>query len=248
MFGNVITKYGWDNIEHHIIAKNITKEEAEEMEQALISELKSHDFEFGYNMTMGGLKIVPNEHSTKKRSKRMQGEGNHWFGKKHSEETKELISLNHHDCSGGNNSQAKKVYQFTMDGEFVEAYSSSKEANEKTGTSRRGISHACICNGVSNGFLWTYEDNIVLVDGKITMRECKYKPQKLTKKEAYAFTLDGTYICKYESCGIASKSIEGMKKDGISRSARSKGEYKGIKWIYKDDVIEVDNTFKIKEE
>lgn len=55
------------------MAKDITKEEAEEMEQALISELKSHDFEFGYNMTMGGLMVIPNEYSTKQRSGRMQG-------------------------------------------------------------------------------------------------------------------------------------------------------------------------------
>lgn len=133
-----------------------------------------------------------------------KGEGNHWFGKKHSEETKELISLNHHDCSGGNNSQAKKVYQFTLKGDFINVYNSSKEANEKTGTNRGGISNACISNKTANGFLWVYEDNVIISNEKVSMKEYKYKPKRLTNKEVYDFSLDNIYIRKYESCVLAS--------------------------------------------
>lgn len=247
IFGKAISKYGWDNIIHEVIARKLTKEEAEKMEQKLISELNSHMFGCGYNMTMGGLGILPNELSTKRRRERMSGEGNYWYGKTHTEHTKELISLNHHDCSGGNNSQAKIIYQFSLDGEFLKEYPSSKEAHEETNTNRNGISKACLGNRIANGFLWAYQDNIIIENNIIKRKEKDYVTKKLTSKEVYAFTSSGEYINKYESCVIASKEFEGFSKDGISQCARNSGKYKGIKWRYKEDIIEVNNTFKIKD-
>ena len=51
---NAIRKYGWDNIEHIIIAENLSKEWACKLEQDLIWRYKSNDREFGYNITGGG--------------------------------------------------------------------------------------------------------------------------------------------------------------------------------------------------
>lgn len=53
-FTNAIIKYGWDNIEHIIMAENLSKEDACKMEQELISKYKSTDSKFGYNITIGG--------------------------------------------------------------------------------------------------------------------------------------------------------------------------------------------------
>ena len=52
-FGYAIKKYGWDNIEHYIVASNITECEAKKMEKALINVLGSHG-KYGYNLTDGG--------------------------------------------------------------------------------------------------------------------------------------------------------------------------------------------------
>ena len=53
-FYNAIKKYGWDNFSHETIAKNLTKDEACKMEEALIKELDLTNRSKGYNMTMGG--------------------------------------------------------------------------------------------------------------------------------------------------------------------------------------------------
>lgn len=51
-FFNAILKYGWDNIEHKIIASNIKKEEAETIEKSLIAYYKN--LGLSYNITDGG--------------------------------------------------------------------------------------------------------------------------------------------------------------------------------------------------
>lgn len=52
-FGSAIKKYGWDNIEHHIITSGLTENEAKDFEINLIEQLNSMS-KYGYNMTKGG--------------------------------------------------------------------------------------------------------------------------------------------------------------------------------------------------
>lgn len=52
LFANAILKYGWDNIEHKIVATGLTKEEANELEKALITQYKV--LKKSYNITDGG--------------------------------------------------------------------------------------------------------------------------------------------------------------------------------------------------
>lgn len=53
-FYRAIQRYGWNNFEHEIIASNLTKDEACKFEIALIKELKSNDYHYGYNISSGG--------------------------------------------------------------------------------------------------------------------------------------------------------------------------------------------------
>ena len=52
-FYRAIQKYGWNNIQHEIIAEHLTENEAKNMEKILILKLKSYIDKYGYNATFG---------------------------------------------------------------------------------------------------------------------------------------------------------------------------------------------------
>ena len=52
-----IQKYGWDNFDHEIIARNLTKDEASHMEMLLIEKLDT--INNGYNLEPGGVDQGP---------------------------------------------------------------------------------------------------------------------------------------------------------------------------------------------
>lgn len=77
---NAIQKYGWENIEHNIIAEGLSYEEATEMEIYLIKKYKTncrrYGDDYGYNMTDGGegaLGHTVSEASAKRMSEAHKG-------------------------------------------------------------------------------------------------------------------------------------------------------------------------------
>lgn len=94
LFYRAIQKYGWNNIQHEIVASNLTEGEAKNFEILLISKLNTNDHKHGYNITSGGDGTVGVSH---------YGNDNSFYGKKHSQETREAMSNSHYDCRGENN-------------------------------------------------------------------------------------------------------------------------------------------------
>lgn len=116
LFYRAIQKYGWDGFEHIIFASHLTKEEAMNMEKILIQNLQTRDVDYGYNISEGGDAPQLSEETKKKisethigilnpmfavshteewknlLSKRMSGEKNPNYGKKHSDATRKKIS------------------------------------------------------------------------------------------------------------------------------------------------------------
>lgn len=64
---NAIKKYGWDNIQHEIVASNLTKEEACNFEIILIRAFNSTNHDYGYNVDCGGRTSGSHSPETKKK-------------------------------------------------------------------------------------------------------------------------------------------------------------------------------------
>lgn len=89
-FYRAINKYGWDNIEHIVVAKDLLKEEACSLEKELIIKHKTHNKKFGYNNTFGGEANIPSEHTLQK-MRGKTGELNPMFGRKMPESAKQRL-------------------------------------------------------------------------------------------------------------------------------------------------------------
>ena len=95
IFGNAIQKYGWDNIKHEILISGLYRKIACMMEIYFIDKYKSFIKDgHGYNATKGGEGFL---------GVRRFGKENYFYGKHHTEETREKMRKNHRDISGEKN-------------------------------------------------------------------------------------------------------------------------------------------------
>lgn len=164
-FANAILKYGWDNFEHEIIAINLTKEEADVLERALIKNLGTMDYKYGYNCAEGGScgaisketkrklseahkgKILSEEHR-RKMSESRRGEKNHNYGKPRSEETKRKIKASQ---------KTKKVVQYNLQGELIKIWDCMSDASKELGI--YNIDACCKSrqnHKTAGGYIWRY--------------------------------------------------------------------------------------------
>lgn len=89
-----MNKYGIENFAFEIIKSDKSRENIANLEIEYIKKYKTQDSNFGYNLASGGeintSFTIPKEVRDKK-SKEMMGSNNTFYGKKHSEETKQKI-------------------------------------------------------------------------------------------------------------------------------------------------------------
>ena len=145
-FYNSILKYGWDNFEHIIVSTNLSQEKANELEELLIKLYRTQEDDFGYNIKAGGNNNNHSEETKRKIgeankialkgshwseehrkliSEKFSGEGNPFYGKKHTEESKQKISENRKGkCAGENHPMYGKKH--------------TEEELEKMSQNRRG--------------------------------------------------------------------------------------------------------------
>ena len=120
-FYNAIQKYGWNNFTHSILKDNLSQEEANYWEQYYIKKYNSTNSNYGYNITDGGDKPPI-----------LKGEKNGFYGKKHSEESLQIMKQKKH---GGNNPIAKQVRCLNTN----EIFPSCREASDWCGIARQNI-------------------------------------------------------------------------------------------------------------
>lgn len=137
-FYNAIQKYGWDNFEHIILFENLTEEEADLKEIALIKLYNS--IANGYNIQKGG-KSYSHTKETKNKLK------NKMLGKKHTEEAKQKMREH----------TAKKSVICL---ETQESYESILAASKETGIDASSISRCCRDLQITAGKLhWQYNND-----------------------------------------------------------------------------------------
>lgn len=151
-FGEEIKKYGWDKFDHVVLFENLKKEEAIEKESECIQLFKTYDPEHGYNISIRGDKFFINLHHSEKSkaeiSKKLKQYVKTPEHRKHISEKKSGVL---HHC-------AKKVYQYTKDGNFVKEWPYMKAAAMELSIQKGNISLCCLGKRkTAGGYIWSYE-------------------------------------------------------------------------------------------
>ena len=121
----------------------------------------------------------------------------------------------------------KPVYQYSINGQYIQSFESSQEAARILQCNARSIRKAC--SGIlkqTNGYQWRYEkyDNIESVDGKARSSKAK---------EVYQYSLDGKYIQSFDSVKEASALFGDTKLTKIPKVCRQEvNQAYGFLWRY----------------
>ena len=197
-FYNAILKYGWDNFQHIIIAENLSKKEACDLEKALIKGCKTTVPEYGYNISLGGESgtygITYDQDFCKKISARMTGKNNPNYGKKFSNETRKKLSEARKGRWSEKQQIALSVVHMNRRKQIVcldtgTIYESITSAATETGVSIRGISSVCKGELISaHGLHWAYytgqssEELDKLLNDLIQKKDMVYKIRQTWNK------------------------------------------------------------------
>jgi group I intron endonuclease len=245
---NSIRKYGWDAHLVEII-ETVEKELLNEREIFWIEYFKSYSYfgEGGMNMTIGG---DGNKGSwlhrldlREKQSKLFSGEGNPFFGRKHTEESKRMAgekiskinksrgtTIPKWGAEKGRLKCIKAVKCFGVNGNLVGTFCSLVEAAKSLSLNRANISQSLKTNSwVSGKYYFRYEsecpENKIAI-GKINVPTVK-RP---------VYYIIGEKIKEYDSSLEASKELN-VPKTSINRAAlynNGKPLRSGHIFIYKD--------------
>jgi hypothetical protein len=122
----------------------------------------------------------------------------------------------------------KPIYQYSLNGEYLNSYNSIKEASEKTGFIKKYIGN-CACGNLGRsksykGFLWSYEKKDKLPP---MVKNIKYVP-------IHQYSMEGKYINSYYSIKEASEKLN-IFSAGISHCANGDKKtptYRGFIWSF----------------
>lgn len=153
VFCQDIKRYGWDSFDREILIENAKREEAQEIEKKFIKLYKSNNPDCGYNVTKGGDGggMLNHNHSDCAKAKISEARKKAGFTEEHKKHISEAKrGVNHHF--------AKKVYQFTKNGEFIREWEYMSQATKELRINKANIGEVCKGNRKSaGGFVWKYE-------------------------------------------------------------------------------------------
>lgn len=248
--------YGEKDFKHTVLCEcNIN--DVDERERYFISQYKSNNLKYGYNLCNGGNKNKTHHEKTRELLRHQAVSSGRWKGKNNpnfggvtwdDERRKYYQELNKaywtKDAKKKHSEKMKTAYNFDaaleavresviqldFNGEFIAEYSSVTEASAKTDISKPHISSCCNEKRAScGGYVWVKKEKYKSGDYKIRVTAlAKNKTEKLVK-----LSLDGVYLDTFYY-----KDIKGNHKariidccNGLAKSAR------GFSWMRYDDYI-----------
>lgn len=131
-FWRAIQKYSWDGFDHIIIAKGLTKEEAEWLEIELIKAWDTTNEEKGYNLAPGGSHTSPTEETRRKNSESHKGV-------LHTEESKRKNSESHKGKPHPHKGVPRSEETRRKIGESQKGKTISEESKRKMSESHKGV-------------------------------------------------------------------------------------------------------------
>lgn len=241
-----IEKYGWDNFKHEILCVVHTRKVANLFEQHYIAKYDTFNEEHGYNLTEGGAGVVGctwDEERKRERSKRISGEGNPMYGRRHSEESLKKMSENRKGkyvspemrefrsniLREANRKRRTPIRQLDMDGNLVAIHDGFGELEKSTGFKHSDI--IGVCQGKRDcayGFRWEYV-NEALRKKADDVRKKRSKKGGLTVVQ---LDMDGNEVARFSSLAEAQR-ITGFNRNKISACCHGEIDlYRGCQWLF----------------
>lgn len=227
-FGNAILKHGFDFFTVETLETNLTFEEACEKEKYYIQLYDSYNN--GYNCTLGGdgvpradyelISTLWDNGSNINEIKVATGYGERAI---HNALSQKGISGSERIKRSAGQYHSYPVYQYTLQGEYIQGFNSIAEAQQKTGVPNSNITK--VVNGTRNcagGFIWSKS------------KQDKIEPPKKkkgNKKTVYQYNLQNELVAQYESTAEVERLLE-YGKEYIAKNAREKTIAYGYRWSY----------------
>jgi group I intron endonuclease len=223
-FYNAIKKYEWESFQHDILYENLTKEEAENIEQKLIKEYKSYLCQFGYNRDMGGNCKGKVSESTKKKMGEAHKGNKNALGAVRSEEFKRKLS--------------ERAKQQVLSKESREKISASVKRLWKNEAYRNNtISKLKGRSSPTKGKKASEETKKKLSESHKGIKLSEEAKAKISKP-VVQLSLDGEYINTYKSQSEAQR-VTGVWFSNISKCCRHQAHVAGgYTWVFAEEYLE----------
>lgn len=228
-FARAIKKYGFDFFTVETLAEGLSKEEANELEKYYIKKYDS--YKNGYNDTLGGDGLVTIDYDKII---------DLWDEGKSVREIREELNCGRKIIAtafdgagiagkeridrGIKKHHSRAVYQYDLDGNYLNTFNSVAEASEKLKINSANIFSCLKGERKSAGeFQWSIElkDNI----GKVQRKEGNHK-------EVYQYSLNKELIAIHHSAAGAARNCGYKWAEYIRRKAREQGIAYGYIWSY----------------